>query len=583
VLLRDALDAGRQRQAARLIAALAETGCWVSARSKELGRAVHLLETSWSTDEAFRRDETFHLLMRLGLTTIRHRQRTPETHWRKAGRRLLAVSADNSAAARAFRQWWDPSQHDAPLDEVRALVWATRSLAGAELSLSMPASGTADSREAILGDVDASLAWWRAQPALTVPVAPAATPTQAQSALLRIPAALIQHAEALRHAAGPPQLLSPPSPSLAATAPQRLSLHVRYAYDRYGELAVELVLFGVSEGAVRTLLTSGHYERPLSQTEEVGRLRQHLSAMRQTAARGQPIGGHLTTVQQDMAALAPTAFWNALGEWIGPHTTALELVTTDDFGVPWEHALIALPAESQRPGASAAVPLCTHVPVVRSRQRHVGGGSSRLTNPGVLLLFDPSHPGVDDEIACISKLFCDVRGSAAGLHRVGTLGEYQHMASELGSCGVVHYAGHRCVAASGAPALNLRGGTVPLHELLDGLAANPPGLLFLNACSTLTASQELRPVASGSDASADARGTHWTPGTLEPLLRSPVPAIVGTLWDVRPPGPPLFVEAFYRAWLASRDAVAALQAARIACSHSEAWKDCWPAYVILAP
>ncbi|MEM9190759.1 MAG: CHAT domain-containing protein, partial [Myxococcota bacterium] len=70
-------------------------------------------------------------------------------------------------------------------------------------------------------------------------------------------------------------------------------------------------------------------------------------------------------------------------------------------------------------------------------------------------------------------------------------------------------------------------------------------------------------------------------GLLEPLLRSPVPALIGTLWDINPPSDGLFVRTFYQEISRGNGPLGAIHRARSAVSTNARWAPVWPAYVLV--
>lgn len=182
----------------------------------------------------------------------------------------------------------------------------------------------------------------------------------------------------------------------------------------------------------------------------------------------------------------------------------------------------------------------------------------------LLVLVDPNQPGASDEV----ERLCT---SSETLGLSTTVAETLDAARDALArpWDAIHYAGHQGPTHDDSPALVLREGSLPILELVDRIEAEPPELLFLNACSTL--------VPTGLDRASG----HVDFGGLEPVIASSVPQILGTLWDVKPPDT-RFVESFYGTLFTGASAIDALFEARRAVASSLAWAGTAPAYVLYA-
>ncbi|MBZ0118532.1 MAG: CHAT domain-containing protein, partial [Sandaracinaceae bacterium] len=255
--------------------------------------------------------------------------------------------------------------------------------------------------------------------------------------------------------------------------------------------------------------------------------------------------------------LASRRFWAELGGLLSAPGARLQILD-EDFGVPWELAPVP-------DAAGKWVPIASLAPVVRPRSITTAAPAPARS---FLLLADAAHPGALDEVAALEEALASL-----GAHtRIALALDDVEDALGAGVYDVVHYAGHQGPTEDATPSLSMAGGSLALARLLDGLHARPPALLFLHACSTLLPS---RVVATDA-------ASHTRYGALEPLERSNVPAVAGTLWDVSPPEDRVFIDVFYDHLVRHGDASAAMFAARSAASRRTHWAAWWPAYVLMS-
>jgi len=202
-----------------------------------------------------------------------------------------------------------------------------------------------------------------------------------------------------------------------------------------------------------------------------------------------------------------------------------------------------------------------------AQQRGIPASARR----NLLLLGDPSQPGAAREIAMLDSLW----SAAFGRESVQTIARASELrALERPSFSLVHYAGHQGPAGDGTPAIMFDDDSVPIAELVDRLHEHPPECLFLHACSTLSRSAATTVAGMPST---------FVFGALEPLVRSRIAHLIGTQWDVNPPGDAAFIRHFYESVAQGTSYLDALHAARIATANRNEWKAWWPAYVMLMP
>lgn len=354
-----------------------------------------------------------------------------------------------------------------------------------------------------------------------------------------------RHASSDRGVARIADALRASPPSREEPRADRLCLAIERFQGRHGEVYLKARVLGHDGRAVSVLLSDDTYDVAIDRRESLAAVRAALARLRGAAEMGRAPKSHVRALADAMGALASQRFWSELASMLAERRATLELPASD-FDLPWE--IVAL-------GAS---PLAVTAPIVRPR-----GALRREPRvpERVLVLFDPTHPGAIDEVDRIEELFGDREVVIA--ERAAQLGELE------GRFDVVHYAGHQGPASDATPSLALGDGRVSILALTDLLHAAPPDLLFLHACSTLAPTRKVE--------------EHTVYGALEPLLRSRVPAIVGTLWDVAPPEDRLFVRVFYRELLEHGDPARAIFAARVETSPHLAWASQWPAYVLIAP
>lgn len=521
VLTRECVDAGDRATLVRLLAAVASSGSWTGSCARPVARVTALvLGGSFDPEDAEALVRRF--VHRFAFTSARRRGHSPARVWKSALERYVKVAASQPTAG-DLEAVWGPSATES--DDPEALERWARSFAWTELDDDAPAAGL--------------VAWWdRAEQRAFVDAA---------------------ESEALAHIArssrrnSAPRFVSEQSDGRGTG----FSLHIDALTGRHGERYVLPKLFGVRGGSVTLLAQDERYKTPFDQRPRLDALGQAMSRFKERAALGTATRLDLANVAKSLGALASEDFWEKLGTELGREPCAVEL-TVAEVACPWELVPVTV---SDPKGEPKQKPLGVVAPVYRAR-----GVSARPERfERVLVLFDPAFESARDEVAMFEELW-----PSEALVVVHTLEGFRALHEYFD---VVHYAGHQGPASDSTPSLALGDDRLPLVELVDAFHHRPPSLVFLNACSTLAPSCELE---SGT-------GPVTVFGSLEPLLRSRVPAILGTLWDIDPPNDGLFIRTFYGALREGAGCVDALFSARSAVSVSARWAPWWPAYVLLSP
>lgn len=551
IFVRERADAGATAHVEALLQAAAETGSWTRAIARHLARVTGLLSTAPKLETYARAELAKRLVMRLAVTTMRSRHLPAHRLW-GAGLGYYVEIALGDPAAELVEQWWKPIALHAPLHELprSELVRMTERMSGDELA------GSAGRETPTPEDLRACVAWWSRpdiERAFVRDESQAAAPLAA-----RVREMLASDADDAR---------SPP-PRSSHRRIARMTLSIHRLEGRNGEEYVLTKLFGVSDRGVITLVEEEVYPRPVDQAARIDTLRQAMRRLREDARSGLAPSARLDAVERAIRALGSREMWSDLAAHVAAPDTELEISATD-FGFPWE--LAPLPRSAGSGLGSSALGLA--VPTFRRR-----GGPPNLNAAAdppcrsLLVLCDRRQDGVHAEIDAIQQIWSPTSG---GTLRIVDRASTFRALPDGEAFDVVHYAGHQGPALDATPALFLGDDRLPIQELVDRFHARPPRLVFLNACSTLAASEALA-------IAPNTRGTHLVFGPLEPLVRSRIPTVIGTLWDVSPPSDQALIRVFYDMVARGHGFVDALHASRRAVSRDDRWAPWWPAYVILS-
>jgi hypothetical protein len=521
VLVRECVDAGDRSTLVPLLGAVASSGSWTGSCARPVARITAIV-LGGPFDPAERESLVQRFVHRFAFASARRRSHSASRLWRSALERYAKVAAAQPTAA-DLELVWGPNARDS--DDPDALERWGRSFAWTEVDDDAPPASLA--------------AWWdRAEQRGWLDASE--SPVFAQIAR-----------SCRRNSA--PRVLSEPLDGRGTG----FSLHIDALTGRHGERYVLPKLFGVRGGSVTLLAQDERYKTPFDQRPRLDALAQAMTRFKERAALGTATRTDLQPVVRALGALASEDFWEKLGTELGREPRAVEL-TVADAAAPWEIVPVTIHDAS---GEARQKPLAMVAPAYRARG--VAPGAERSLDR-VLVLFDPAFESARDEVAIFEELWPRKHGDLVVVH---TLEGFRALAHE--HFDVVHYAGHQGPASDSTPSLALGDDRLPLVELVDAFHHRPPALVFLNACSTLAPSRELESVTVF--------------GSLEPLLRSRVPAILGTLWDIDPPNDGLFIRTFYGALRDGAGSVDALFSARSAVSVSARWAPWWPAYVLLSP
>lgn len=534
---------------ASLLEAAAETGALTRAIADQVGRLVDLVEGAAGSGEggaAAGRERAVTFAMRLAFAASQKRGLAADRLFRDGVRRAVEVASGGAAAE--VRRWWGPVS-GAPEPGAAEVLEAVRRCAGRALA---EGAGARDCAR-----------FWKVAARHLVSDAPGAPWIARVDGWLD--RAVAAEAEAAASGAGMESRRGELAASGAAAMSGRTCLAIQELEGRNGEIYLLVRLFGAAESGVTALLGDEHYPRPADASEDMEALAGALDELRTRAASGIATAADVGAVAGAIAALAPRRLWAELAEHVGRAGASVE-ISAASFGIPWELAPL--------PGARGEdAPLGLGAVALRRRggsavARRAGAGPVR----SLLLFYDAEQPGALEEAAALQRLF---RGEGRSVRVVGSVEAFRALPADA-RFDAIHYAGHHGPGSDATPALALGDGRLPLRHLVDRFHDAPPQVLFLNACSTLRPSEQI--------ATGDRRGsTHLVFGPLEALVRSTIPCLVGTLWDVSPPPDPLLVRTFYEALLRGESPASALLAARRAAAALPAWAASWPAYVIAAP
>lgn len=519
-LVREGLGSFDARRVRAVLERYAEAGAFGGGSALPLARLVRLVERE-EGDVVARA-----FLLRGAFQTMRRRGVPPASVTKRSDLARLLAACEGTEAGRAAAHWFGVGSPD-ERDEPRVLLAIARDFAGVEW--------TAEDRADEGASLDAALAFFRG----------AGFPADDASGtrLVALPRRLARLGRA--------------APLTQPGGPSTLALHLDVLRGRHGERYFLPRAFRSGVAGLATVARDERYAVPLDASRNLDDAYRALAALREQAALGSVGRRHVTALQEAMERVLPLEFRARLGVELGARRGAVELSCAAP-ALPWEFVRVK--------AGTGEKPLASLAPTYRARARaSAGAADPGRTVRSLLVLADRGYEGVDAELDAISAAFA---GPGCRVKVVDRVNDVQASLVE-GAWDVVHYAGHQGPSHDTTPSLALSGGHYPLLELVDQTAAQPPSLLFLNACSTLA------PTAVD-----DAAG-FVDFGALEPLLASAIPNVLGTVWDIRPPGVH-FVRTLYTALAAGESTIDALHEARTSVAGILAWAGVYPAYVLYA-
>lgn len=346
-----------------------------------------------------------------------------------------------------------------------------------------------------------------------------------------------------------------PSHGVPAGAPPVRALLLLISHNLGGgsDEFVEIQVIRTEGSSLSQLASTAVWSRWHDRSQDLRTLRAKTEALGASVDSGGPITpDRLRRVMDALKTLVGEKFLKKLAEMATPGTRFEIAGALPEL--PWELL----------PVGSPPAPLCLRAQVYRSPGPDalpVGQGRNTL-----LLLEGNDHPSYKAEADALARFWSSAVGADRVL-RATTAAAAMEIVSTR-PLTAVHFAGHQGPATDGTPGLSLRGGVLPIRLLCDQLMRAPPKLVFLNGCTTAGVSQE-------------APNQSFSFGALDVLLGARLPAVVATLWNIRPPDTSL-VTTLYSTWLRSGSVGQAVTAARLEVSPRDEWSATWPAYVVLS-
>ncbi|MEM9194266.1 MAG: hypothetical protein AAGF12_34135, partial [Myxococcota bacterium] len=416
VLARALADADRLDLLEQLLAAVANSGSLTGSCARPVARMTGLVIDSPSIDIDRAEHTVARFMFRLAYVSARRRRHGPRGIWKRTLSRYCRVAGEQQVV-RELERWWRPGGEGSVDAEDANLV--TDRLGWTEL----PDPATAPAR----------LAFWSATDQRTFLDA-----CEDSDRLGRIPA----------------QLERPAPRAAVANTGASLSLHVDYLDGRHGERYVIVKLFGVRGGEVAVVAEDDRYPSPFDQRSRLNEVGEALVRLRERAELGRLTRSDIARVQKALRGVASEEFWAQLGE---QESQALEL-SVGDPSIPWESIQVV--------GNDRNRPLGLTAPTFRRRGGKVvasEGDPKRL-----LLLYDPSFEGAEDEVEEIEEAF------ASGEREVVVVDSALAFA-ELDKSGIdiVHYAGHQGPGDDATPSLALGDGRLTIVDLVDAFYQRP--------------------------------------------------------------------------------------------------------------
>lgn len=419
-----------------------------------------------------------------------------------------------------FVRWWRPSSDQTSLAPLASLLRVTRFLAAEEFPTT--------------AEADAALRWWRdaarawAYP-LDSPMAPVAGVADSIA----------------RWCSG--SVTDGPGHSYVLWIE-----HLRCARKRF----VEMLLLRNTPGGTTVVANSNVWEERPPKNTQLDDLERATASM-DRADTPQDRALSREALDRAFGRVVHQSFREGVGAVLRDRDR-VEIATTL-FDLPWEAMPVVNQEGTTRELGCVARVLRSAGPI----DRYTPSQSGHL-----LVLCNPNFDGVAAEVAEVEALWRSSPHRGA-VTRVTTLREWEDLPAGL-EVRAVHLAGHLNAVDHGTPGFEFAaGGLLAFSTILEHLEAMKPRCVFLNACETLASS------------AVEIDGAPRPFGMRDVLRHRRFPAVIGTLWKVRPPDTS-FVRAFYGALLDGAAPEAAMLTARVQVEGEKSWSTVAPAYVLLS-